>query len=610
MRRSHRARALAALLALAGACGGGQTQGTAFDPRWTNDDGAGIAAFQRQVAATALPVGADVVVGVTGSEGAHRLVGAPLSGDARGARWTFTHPLDARPALAGSVVVGLGHGELFALDARTGKLLWKRNAGGRLRGAGDDGQTTVVSLAATFGEGSVVLAIGHDGMVQRQIEDEAAIGVPAVVGRYTFLPWHGQYVTVFDLQTGGEVARALLRTEVSRAFLSGGALFFGGVAATRFDGSIARGAAGRASTVALAMREIPGTPAWMPTGTEVLEPKASASDMTRLYARPVASGAAAIEGNRFAATYFSLAVGLDATSGAVAWARQAEADFLGGAAYAGGFALCDARGEVTLVDAGTGAATGRVSLGERVASCVVQADGLRPPAPASGRAVEAVEPLAKQLERAVRAPRAELMGMQRPLLRALAAQPDEGVTKTLIDLASSPRTPQLLAEDARKALAARRRGAAFMLEALKRTSDSQAGAGWSLVGPLADALSAMGEKRAAPLLARHLNEPETRPKDLARAAAALVVLAGPEELTALRTFFALHRGVAGAAGRSDEALTASVVRVAEALVKLGDAGPVTQAANDAFTSPAIRDRLVRLTGSGVGGASHDGSGVP
>ncbi|MGK4008606.1 PQQ-binding-like beta-propeller repeat protein [Sorangium sp. So ce1036] len=470
-RASARVRALlvasgVALATLGAACGGGQTHGEAFDPRWKDDGGAGITAFAQRLAAQQLagrpiPLGADVAVGVAG-DGARRLVGVPLDG---GPAWTFAHPLDARPAVAGSVVVGLGQGELFALDARTGRLLWTRNAGGRLRGAGDDGETTVVSLVSTTGSTSVVLAIGHDGMVQRQIEDDAAIGVPAVVGRHALLPWHGRYVTVFDLQTGGEVARGVFQAPVSHAFLSGGAVFFGGAsAATRLDGAIGLGAAGRASTVALPERGLPGAPVWMADGTEVLPPVASASDRARLYARPRARGAAGVEGGRFAATYLRIAAGFDARSGALAWVHVADADLLGGAAYAGGFALCDARGEVTLLDARRGTVARRASLGQPVAACVVQADGLTaaqlPGAPAG--ASPGGEPsasragrLAAQIERAVTLPQPELLPMQRFLLRELAALPGEGATRALRDLASDAATPPPLAEDARDALVAR-----------------------------------------------------------------------------------------------------------------------------------------------------------
>ncbi|WP_104985993.1 PQQ-binding-like beta-propeller repeat protein [Sorangium cellulosum] len=420
-----------ALAALAVACGGGQTYGEAFDRRWKDDGGAGIAEFQRRFAGTPIPVGVDVAVGVAG-EDARRLVGVPLDG---GAAWSFVHRLDARPAVAGNVVVGLGRGELFALDARTGRLLWKRNAGGRLRGAGDDGETTMVSIESTTGTRSVLLAVNRDGEVMRQIEDTAVIGVPAVVGRYAFLPWDGRYVTVFDLQTGGEVARTQLRaemSEVSRAFLLGGAVFFGGEAATRLDEAIGLAPAGRASTARLPPRELPGTPAWLTGGTEVPGPLASADDKARRYARPRASGPAGIEDERFAATYHRIAVGFDARSGALAWAHAGEADWLGGAAYAGGFALCDARGGVVFLDAPRGALAGRASLGRPIQSCVVQADGLTAAAVARGAAgasaaatapPAAAASLAEQIERVLALPQPELASMQRLLRRELDVLP-------------------------------------------------------------------------------------------------------------------------------------------------------------------------------------------
>ncbi|WP_437675254.1 outer membrane protein assembly factor BamB family protein [Sorangium sp. So ce131] len=438
-----------ALAALAVACGGGQTQGEAFDRRWKDDRGAGIAEFQQRFAGTPIPTGVDVAVGVAG-EDARRIVGVPLDG---GPAWSFVHRLNARPAVAGNVVVGLGRGELFALDARTGKLLWKRNAGGRLRGAGDDGEVTVVSIESTTGTMSVVLAVNRDGEVLRQIEDTAVIGVPAVVGRYAFLPWEGRYVTVFDLQTGREAARTQLRaemSEVSRAFLLGGAVFFGGEAATRFDEAIGLAPAGRASTARLPPRELPGTPAWLTGGTEVPGPIASTDDKARRYARPRAAGPAGIEGERFAATYYRIAVGFDARSGALAWAHAGEADFLGGAAYAGGFALCDARGGVAFLDAQRGSLAGRASFGRPIQSCVVQADGLTAAsiargaagasaagtAPSAGTAPpsETMPPaatappapaasLTEQIERVLTLPQPELASMQRLLRRELDALP-------------------------------------------------------------------------------------------------------------------------------------------------------------------------------------------
>lgn len=579
MRRAKTLAALAVAAAMTGAaCGGGQTTGSVFDTNWSNDGGAGVAAFQKRFAGEKVPANADVAVGVVGRR---TLVGLPLDG---GATWTYTHALESRPAVAGTVVVGMGRGELFALDARTGKPLWKRNAGGLLRGAGDDGRTTVVSLAASTGRGSTVLAISHDGEVVRQLEDDALVGVPAVVDGYAFIPWAGQYVTVYDLLGGHEEARVLLRAQTSRAFTVGGAIFFGEAGATRLDDRIGASAEGRATTVNLPARELPGTPRWLPPGTDIPPVKAGARERIRLYARPAATGPAAIEGGRFAATYFRIAVGFDAQAGGIAWAHAHDAEFLDGAAYAGGFALCDDKGRITFLDGKNGGVAGQVSMNKALDACVVQVDALSRPAGPPG------PPLAEQLAKTIMMPEAEHATIQKLLLRELAALSDESVTKALIDLASSERTPPMLLDEARKLLAARRNGVTHMLAALERHYDYLADVlRPPPVGPLADALAAMNEPRAAPLLAVHLNDPVSTPDDLQRASVALVQLAGKGEHDRLATFFAHYRGMA-----EGEAVTSAVVAAAQALVKVGGTKLVAAAADDPFTLEPLRERFRNL----------------
>lgn len=582
-RRSSRARcALAAgLLAasIAAGCGGPQTAGAAFDASWVDDGGAAMAAVQQRLAQTPIAAGADVAVGIVG---ASTLVGVSLDG---GARWTFEHPLDGRPSLAGSVVVGLGGGELFALDARTGNPLWRRTVTGRLRGAGDDGKTTIVSLIPKSGRGSTVLAIRRDGSVAREIEDEARIGVPTVVGDVAFLPWQGQYVTAYDLGEGREIARVVLRTQTSHAFASGGTLFFAEAGATRFDEKIREASAGRASTVMLPARELPGVPRWYGSGIDAPALRPSAADKIRLYARPAARGAPGIENGRFAATYYRIAVGLDAKSGQLGWVHSHDADFVGGAAYPGGFALCDAKGKVTFLEVKRGTPVGSVEIGQPVDSCLVQADGFARP-PGEG----AAKPLVDQLAAAIKMPEAEHVMIQKLLLRELSGMQEERVTEVLIDLASSERTPPLLLDEARKALAARRNGVPAMLAALGKRYDYLADVlRPPPVGPLADALAAAREVRAAPLLAEHLLDPATPPDDTRRAAQALVAIAGQPEVPALTTFFAQYRGLG-----DDEALRDAVVAVAQALVKLGAGEVVAKAAKDPYTHEALAPRIAAV----------------
>lgn len=371
-------RALALTAAVPLACGGGQTRGTAFDPAWTDDHGTSFSAFQQSFRATKIPLNADVAVAVAGRS---TLLGVPLDPTIPPTPWTFSHPLDDRPSLAGNIVVALGRGELFALDARTGALLWRRPAGGRLRGAGDDGAITVISLV-TSTDSSTVLAINRAGLVVRQLEDTAEIGTPAVVDGYAFLPWGRGFLSVYDLAAGEERARIRLPHETSRAFTLGGALFFGENDVTRFDENIGRAEGTQATRTSFRVPSMP-TPIppiilWGRPGSVPLPRESDVSDKVRLYARPIARGPAGIEGGRFLATKHRAVVAFDAASGAVSWRYEhPTADFVGGAACDGGFALCDAAGKVTLFDGDTGLVTREVSLGKPVDSCVVQVDALK-----------------------------------------------------------------------------------------------------------------------------------------------------------------------------------------------------------------------------------------
>jgi outer membrane protein assembly factor BamB len=128
-----------------------------------------------------------------------------------------------------------------------------------------------------------------------------------------------------------------------------------------------------------------------------------------------------------------------------------------------------------------------------------------------------------------------------------------------------------------------------MLAALERHYDFLSGNRPPPVGPLAVALAAIGDRNAAPLLAKHLNDPATATKDVPLVASALAELATSSETDELKTFFALYRATA------DEApLVEAVVKVAQTLIRVG--GPSGQemvefAATDPLTHPTVRSKL-------------------
>jgi outer membrane protein assembly factor BamB len=489
------------------------------------------------------------------------------------------------------VVVGVGGGEIFALEAANGHPLWKRRGGGELRGIGDDGKTTVLSLGRASDPASVLLAVAHDGTVLRQLEARPKVGIPAVVGPYAFFPWQNQYVTIYNISTGTEEARLLFREQVSRAFTHGGKLYFGELGLFRFDDRAGYASQQKASHLALPRAELPGDPTWFGPGSESRPLEADARDKIGLYAQPTTGATLSFASERVVATYYRIALGLDGRTGAVTWTRRLGADAIAGAPFEGGVAICDGDGNVTLLALVDGAKLASASLGHKVKSCVVQADSFA----AGARGAEAGRPpLVDQIAEAVDLGEADLMAIHRVLLRSLAKVEDAKATKVLIDWASDPRTAPALMADTDKALSARRNGAEYMLQALERHYDFLRDVlRPPPVGPIADALAGMKESRGAPGLISHLFDPADSATAVRRAAAALAIIATPGELPKLRTFFSLYRTTA-----EDDELAQAVTSVAAALVKLGtadDKAMVARAAEDPLTVAFIKTQLAALS---------------
>lgn len=567
------------------ACGGDELHPKLFSTSWQDDQGRSISEVLNRLHGAKPAASTDVVVAVAGAK-ADKLLGLSLSGG--GAPWTFQHALDARPIVAGGVVVASGGGEVFAVDAASGKRLWARPTGGlALLGAGDDGQITAVLLQR--GAGSTVLVIGRDGAVRRQIETEKQLGDPAVVGGVIFVPWQNQYVSAIDASTGDELGRVVLRDKVSQAVTIGGAVYFGELAFVRFDDKIGAASRGGADRVALPSRELPGTPRVLVPGSEKEPPTATARDRDRLFARPNApEGPLKLDSDRFYAVYYRLVLGFEAGKGHLSWVHTHQTDVIGGGAVSGGVLVCDEEGRVTVLDGRTGNVAAEKSFGEPIKSCVSHADTYHSPA-ASGP----FPSLAEQISGAVTNREATLATAQRLLLRELGTLEDESATKTLVDIASDPRAAPVLVSDARAALAARRNGAQYMIAALGKHYDFLRDVLLPPpVGPMADALAAMKEPKAAPLLASHLLDDADSDDDIKRAAAALASLATKDELPTLKQFFAAYRGTA----ESDE-IALAVASVGEALLRLDPKdgrATVEAASKDSMTVPLARTRLESL----------------
>lgn len=585
------------LLLLSAGCGGNIVQGTGspFSETWQSDQGKSIAALEARLRGSASPAAAPVAVGVNDSG----LYGVSLPA---GTRWTHAASIDTLPVVAGQVVVASGDGKLFALDAKSGKQLWSIDVPGRkLRGAGDDGTYTVAVVAADNQRRSRFVAVTRDGSVVRNIEATIDLGYPAVKGGVAFIPWSNQYVSAIDLKSGDEVARLLLREIVTHARNFDGELWFGEKGLVRFDDKIGLAVTNQGTHVELPAQPLPGKPVWLGSGNQLWPVSGSARLKIRLSATPVVTADGAhFTGHRYLASYFRVALGLADKDSSLHFVKSLSADALGLSAAQRGFAICDASGKVTLLSEQGGDA-GSADLGARLTACTVDVSAL---------SLEQAQPppaLAEQIGQALSELTPDMAVAQKLLVDELTKLDDPLVTKILIDLTSSSKIPPDLRSAARKLIATRRTGKEYMLAALERHYDYVSDVLLPPpLGPLADALSAMNEVSATPLLARHLNDPANDMADVERAAIALGKLATPAEYEDLRTFFALYRATA-----DEPSLVNAVVAVGGALVRIGGApgkALVERAAQDPLTQSDVKRGLVALLAQESKGAA--GTGTP
>jgi outer membrane protein assembly factor BamB len=568
------------LVALAG-CGTGQTRvNEVFHEDSTPRSGAPMGRIEARLRQVALPLGSAVAIGALDDA----LLGLPLGG---GEVWRFTHPQSSRPVIAGRVVLSSGGGELVGLDALTGKRLWARPTGGlELIGAGDDGEITVATLTSVSRRSYTLLAVNRDGVVLRQLETEERLGRPAVIRGLAFVPWGERFLTAYDLLLGEEVARLTLREGLSSAFLEDRTLFFGDARLVRFDELLAQLPADELPRAALP--EIaPFNPLRMtPRLDDQSRLIAGVPDRVRAFARPVARGLPMGVEPHFYTAFFRLVQAHQAGHEGPIWVHAGDSDVIGGVAFAGGLAICDSGGRVRLLDEASGAVLVERSLGRALRSCVVQADGFE-------RAAAGAAPdVAAQIKETLFLQGPELLPMQADLLGRLGRLEAPGATDALLELCIDPRTPAALLAPIRAAIAQRRSDPDSLLRALDRAPDPARDAlRPPPLGPIAEALHGMNERRGAALLARRLLWPQTPPEALRKIAGALVDLGSLAEVAALEAFFSAH--LTDEDADTHEALVAA----ARALLKLGGLPArslVIQAATDPATPAALRPRLSAL----------------
>jgi outer membrane protein assembly factor BamB len=543
-------------------------------------------------------------------------------------RFRVDQDIDARPIVVADVIVSHSGREAIAWDANTGAIRWRKHDHGfSLTGAGGDG----TSVALTFGPGGLNRRVGYllvvdarDGRALLEREVQQALGTPTVSAGFAFVPWGGQYLSVFDVQRNVEHTRLHSSDDVyARARAERNAVFFGGRTLYRFAPEAASGRRENERTIHVPREDLPGNPPLTLDGYEGALVQRNARERVALIARPDPdSPNAAPTDNLVYSLFHRVVFAVDARDGSVKWGHLHETDVTGAEAVRGGLVLVDENGQVSMLDAQLGHTRWRQRVEGRPLQGIL---GLPIDfAPGNDGADTPTTP-ADALLAAAGGTDTRMLPARVFATRALAGMPGADATRALLDISSRASFPQELRAAAGEALASRTDGVDALIDALDVHYDWVRGTVSPPVGFIAQAIARAHATRGTAPLVRHLNDPETPATDLPRIAAALRELNDPSALPAMLDFLRIYHADDGMVPQVDgtepindrsvndqESLASAMEQCAFALVRSSNTAHrrwVESLAVDPNTVEGLRAGLRRaLTGQQPGASTAAANG--
>lgn len=456
--------------------------------------------------------------------------------------------ITGRPVIAGNLVLAREPGSVVAWGF-DGRERWRvPDRGLSLVGASQDAGRVAITLGGagvTRRNGVLLVVDAVSGASLLQRPEAHAFGAPVLVARDLYVPWDGQNLSIFDAESGDELARVRSRDDVfGFARREGPSVWIGARALYRFGADLADGRAANATRLTFAHEGLPGNPPFMNDPYIALNAGLDARERVRLAWRPdgVAQGATLLGGAVYSLFHRDV-FALDATSAAVRWAWVNPADIAGLEVSRGGVTLVDETGRATWIDAATGRAMWKVELNTPTAQAVIQVP--TDFAPSGGAGDEPARSLVESLLLAAGGTDTRLMPAQLFAVRALTEHQDAEATHALVSVLTHRQYPQELRAAAGEAITHRTNGAEAMLEALTAHYDYVRDVAAPPSGLLARGVSAAHERRAVPALIAHLQDPATPASDLPQVVAALRELGDSAALVPLLDFLRLYHADTG-----------------------------------------------------------------
>jgi outer membrane protein assembly factor BamB len=385
---------------------------------------------------------------------------------------------------------------------------------------------------------------------------------------------------------GQELARIRVRDDVaSEARSDGRDVYFGQAGIYRLDemtgGGVSGGARYFAPDVAR-RRQLPGAPEFLHDTTLAPAPLDSAVHRIALGFWPESnSQGVGLANDALYLSFYRMLFSLTADARGVHWVRATPSDIVGSAGHSAGVVVVEESGTVSAFDH-TGGVVLEARLGFSPLLASVRAEGL-----ATSGVEEALPSLVAQLSAAALHDDTRLVPAGELAVRLLAQLPDDDASASLIEICSKGELTRRIRDAACELLGGRKEGVDSVLVALAKHSDYLRDERAPPLSPLSKAAATAGDRRAAPLLLAHLEDPATDADDLPVLMASLITLGDASVVPAVARFLKLYH-----ADVANGSLADALVLATQLLAKLAPdsaAATLEAVASDAMGDPAVRE---------------------
>ncbi|MCB9621112.1 MAG: PQQ-binding-like beta-propeller repeat protein, partial [Sandaracinus sp.] len=468
-------------------------------------------------------------------------------------QWRAEVAAMTRPELHGDLVITSDREGLVALDAASGRVLWRTPIEG-LAYVGSSRSGSTLVFVASVGAGGGATRVGRIRAVEArsgrdlwQHEIAGTLGHPQARGPWVFVPWDRQNIAILDLATGIEKARLRSTDDVIawvRDLPSG--VYYGGHGLYRFDARSASGTKSGSTYHAPLLPEAPREPLVADDGFFPTPGTRSARGRIRLYATPTPAGEElGLAGDRFYFVYYRYVFGYDAERN-LRWARMLDQDVIAADALDSGLFVVGENGTLRLLSPETGNDVWTGGSERALASAGLDVRGFAP----QGDGGEARD-LATSLAEIAGDPDNRLVPARAFAIQKLGALEAPEVSSVLLDLYAQRSVPSALRETINEVLRQRTTGTEHLLAALQQRYDyldERPAPPLELIVP---ALLEQRKTESVASLVAHMLDHETPIGVLPLVVRAIVELGDASVVPALQSFLVLYHADSTFAGQGD-----------------------------------------------------------